>query len=252
MLGAGFDNLQVLAGAAAGVWAEVQGNDFAERAVALVDEIQAASPDVVGLQELAEFVTLEVDLTNGSIGATGLVDFRAILEDEIRERRLPYSFVAVQENTSVTIPVAGIGDHPNFIPTHLVRLTIRDAVLVRRGINVRGVSQGNYQAMVSLGTPEDPIDLKRGWIRIDARVNGIPFHFVNTHLEIQPFALIQEMQVQELLTEIVPGLGGVTVQVEGVGDDPTAKTVPSDLWPSDHAGVVANLGLDRGRFGKFR
>jgi endonuclease/exonuclease/phosphatase family metal-dependent hydrolase len=338
VLGAGFDNLEKLAEAAEGVWAEVQGNDFAERAVALVDEIQAARPDVIGLQELAEFVTLEVDLSDGSVGATGAVDFEAILEEELRKRRLPYSFVAVQENTSVTIPVGGVGAHPNFIPTHLVQLTIRDAVLVRRGIRVRSVSQGNYEAMMSLGTPENPIDMKRGWIRVDARVNGIHFHFVNTHLEIQPFALIQEMQVQELLTEVVDDLGGVTVlmgdfnsnaagsygdpswtssydvittagfddawalansgssaggltcchasdlsnpdadfnqridfvflraaglkgprkiypgkvEMEVVGDDPDLKTITNHLWPSDHAGVVANLGLKKGRFQRFR
>jgi len=33
-----------------------------------------------------------------------------------------------------------------------------------------------------------------------------------------------------------------TVEVEGVGTDPTART-PSGLWPSDHAGVAATLEL---------
>ena len=48
--------------------------------------------------------------------------------------------------------------------------------------------------------------------------------------------------------EVYPG----SVAVEVVGEDPELKTTPNGLWPSDHGGVVAELGLDWGRFRKFR
>jgi endonuclease/exonuclease/phosphatase family metal-dependent hydrolase len=340
VLAVGFSDLELLSSVAAGVWAEVQANDFHERAVALVDEIEEARPDVVGLQELAEFLTFELNLADGSFGVTGAVDFQSILEEELRSRRLPYSFVAVQKNTTVRVPVAGADFGGGFVPTHLVQLTIRDAVLVRQSLNVRDVSQGNYQAVMSLGLDPfgNPVEMKRGWIRVDAKVNGVPYHFVSTHMEIQAFSPIQLLQAQELLTEIAANLDGVTVlmgdfnsdaaasfgdptwtptyqqvraagfddawalanpgetsrgltccnasdlrnpepeltqridfvflraselkqgdgiypgfvDVQIVGDDPAGRTNPSGLWPSDHAGLVANLGLDRGRFKKLK
>ena len=340
VLAVGFSDLELLASVAAGVWAQVQANDFHERAVALVDEIEEARPDVVGLQELAEFLTFELDLAAGSYGVTGVVDFQEILEDELKARGLHYSFVAVQENTTVRVPVAGADLGGGFVPTHLVQLTVRDAVLVRQGLNVRGISQGNYQAVMSLGLDPfgNPIEMKRGWIRVDAKVNGIPYHFVSTHMEIQAFSPIQLLQTEELLTEVAANLDGVTVlmgdfnsdaaasfgdptwtptyqqvraagfddawalanhgepsggltccnapdlrnpepeltqridfvflraselkegdgiypglvDVRIVGNDPTRRTDPGGLWPSDHAGLVANLGLGRGRFKKLK
>ena len=226
VLAAGFGDLEKLASAAAGVWAEVQVNNFRERVVALVDEIEAARPEVIGLQELARFLTLQLNQTDGSLGITGVVDFQTILERELRARSLPYSFVAVQENTKVEVPVAVADYGTGFVPTQLVQLTIRDAVLVRRGLNVRGVSQGNYQAVMYLGPDPfgNPIEMKRGWIKVDAEVNGMPHHFVSTHLEMQAFSPIQVLQTQELLTEIVADLSGVTVLMGDFNSDAAAAS----------------------------
>lgn len=341
VLAVGFSDLELLTSVAAGVWAEVQANDFSERAVALVDEIEAARPDVIGLQELARFLTLELDLGTGIFEIVGVMDFQEILEAELRNRNLPYSFVGVQENTTVGVPVEGMDFGGGFVPTRMVQLTIRDAMLVRQGLNVRRVTQGNYQAVMDLGLDPfgHPIELKRGWVMVETKVNGVPHHFLNTHMEIQPFFWVQEQQAQELLSEIVADLGGVTVlmgdfnsdaegtvgdpgwtatygeitsagfddawalahsngdsdgltcchasdlknpdptftqridfvflrgsnlkgpnddiypghvDVEIIGADPGLRTTPNGLWPSDHAGLVAYLGLERGRFKKLR
>ena len=332
VLAVGFSDLKALAPVAGRVWEEVQANDFRERVVILVDEIEAARPDIIGLQEMARFLTLELKRPEGSLEVTGVLDFQEILEEELKVRKLPYSFVAAQNNTSVAVPVEGIDLDGGFIPTRLVQLTIRDAAVVRNGLDVQAVSQGHYQAVMNLGVDAigNPIELKRGWIRVDTTVRGVPYHFVSTHLEIQPFSRIQEQQAQELLTEIVADLGGVTVlmgdfnsnadgsfgdpswtttygeitaagfddawalansgetsggltcchesdlknpdptfdqridfvflrasnlkgqgtrifpglvDVEIVGADPSIRTTPSGLWPSDHAGLVVYLGL---------
>lgn len=340
VLAVGFNNLEVLSNAAAGVWAEIQANDFHERAVALVDEIEAAHPDIVGLQELAQFVTFGLDMATGSYGVTGVIDFETILQGELDARGLPYSFLAVQDNTEVRVPVAGLGSHPQFIPTHLVQLNERDAFIVRNDLDVVGVTQGNYEAVVPLGLDPfgNPIEMMRGWIRVDAEIDGVPHHFISTHLEIQPFSPVQLLQTEELLTEIADGLDGVTVllgdfnsdaagslgdptwtptyqeilaagfqdswrmvnpgksaegltcchdsdlqnpmpdfsqridfifirteglegpdghfpgamSVEIIGNDPYLKTQPSGLWPSDHAGVVADFWMAPGQFKKLK
>jgi endonuclease/exonuclease/phosphatase family metal-dependent hydrolase len=329
VLAVGFSDLELLTETAAGVWAEVQGNDFHERVAALVDEIEATNPDIVGLQELAEFVTFALNPATGSYVETGGIDFEAILEEELIIRGLPYSFLAVQPSTVVRVPVAGMGMGGTFIPTQLVQLAVRDGVLARNDLMVEGVSQANYGAVVPLGTDPfgSPIQMKRGWIRVDANVGGVPYHFISTHMEIQPFAPYQMLQAEELLTEVVADLDGVTIlmgdfnsdaagsegdeswtptyqmvrdagftdlwamthpgrafpgltccqasnllnpvptfyeridfiflrsdalrgpkghipgvaSVRLVGDDPGSKTVPSGLWPSDHAGLVADL-----------
>jgi len=335
VLQVGFSDLELLSETAADVWAEVQANDFHERVVAIVDEIEAADPDVVGFQELARFVTLGLNFGTGQFDVTGMIDFQSILEGELADRGLDYSFVAVQDNTQVQVPVAGMGTGQQFVPTELVQLTVRDGILLRGGL-VPGadVTQANYDGFVSLGSDPfgNPIQLLRGWIRVDLDMDGTPYHFVNTHLEIQSFSDVQMAQTEELLTEVVADLDGITIMtgdfnsdadsgpdspawtasyeeirsagfrdtwamanrgrsyfgptccqasdlrnttselesridfvfirtpgpsgvhghipgtitVDRVGADPSLKTLPSDLWPSDHAGLVANIRVAPG------
>ncbi len=352
VLAVGFSDLEALSQAAAGVWAEVQANDFRERAVALVDEIETARPDIVGIQEFARFVTLGLNFTSGEYDLTGVIDFEAILQGELDARGLPYSVLAVQDNTVVRVPVAGFKSDGRFIPTELVQLEVRDGVLARNDLDVEDVTQGNYEAVQILGVDPfgAPIEMKRGWIRVDADIDGVPHHFITTHMEIQPFSSVQLLQTEELLTEVVDGLDGITVlmgdfnsnaagspgdptwtrtyrevleagfedswkvahpgrswegltcchasdllnpmpdfdqridfifirtegakqpkaqfrrtgpiwpqrsfpgamSVEIIGDDPNLKTEPSGLWPSDHAGLVADFWMAPGQFKKLK
>jgi endonuclease/exonuclease/phosphatase family metal-dependent hydrolase len=340
VLAVGFSDLEVLTQAAAGVWAEVQANDYHERAVSLVDEIEAGRPDIAGLQELARFITFGLDMSEGVYGVTGVIDFEAILQEELDARGLPYSVLTVQDNTVVRVPVAGFDAGGQFIPTELVQLEVRDGILVRNDLDVRQVTQGNYDAVQVLGIDPfgAPIEMKRGWIRVDADIDGVPHHFITTHMEIQPFSSVQLLQTEELLTEIVDGLDGVTVlmgdfnsnaagslgdptwtptyqeilfagfqdawsmanpgyasegltcchdsdlrnsvpdfdqridfifirtnalkgpkgrfpgamNVEIIGNDPFMKTTPTGLWPSDHAGLVADFWMAPGQSKKLK
>lgn len=244
VLAVGFSDLEVLAGVAAGIWAEVQANDFHERVVAVVDEIAENRPDIVGFQELAEFLVFDLNLATGSFEPAGLIDFKAILEEELSARGLPYAFVATQVNTSVQVPVAGMGTGAGFIPTRLVQLTVQDGVLVRRGLKLEGVSQGHYDAVVPLGVDPfgNPIEFKRGWIMVDSKYNGVPYHFVNTHLEIQAFAPFQELQTQELLNEVAADLDGVTVLM-GDFNSNAAGTPGDGSWTSTHDAILS-AGFD--------
>lgn len=220
VLAVGFSDLKLLTETAAGIWAEVKDNDFNVRAPAIVDEIQRGNPDVVGFQELAMFVAMDLNPATGATTITEVIDFQGILEAELANRGLEYTFVAVQNNTQVTVPVAGFEMGAQFVPTKLVTLIVRDGVLVRDDLTVSAVSQQNYQAFVPLGIDPfgNPIHFLRGWIRVDLSINGVPHHFFNTHLEIQSFAPIQHQQTAELLNE-AEGLDGITVMTGDFNSD---------------------------------
>ena len=313
-----FDDIPAVLQATNVFWAEVQQSDVAGRAAAFVDEIEEHRPEVVGLQEVVRFAVL--DATTGQVvdGA----DLLASIEGEISARGLPYEVVRVQENTSGVLPLAvgatGI--------TRALAFTDRIAAFRRTDVVVTDSDQGTYQAAAPIG----PLTLTRGWIRVSFEHEGVPVHFVTTHLEAQGLAQVQAGQVEELLGSVLEGLDGVTIlsgdlnsdaeaapggpswtptydllkqagftdtwqrsrhprrdrgytccqdpdlrndpssldqridfvlvrsaahhrllngfvpgslDVDVVGDRPSDRTDGSDLWPSDHAGLVAGMRL---------
>ncbi|MGD2123650.1 MAG: hypothetical protein PVJ76_18000 [Gemmatimonadota bacterium] len=239
VLKVGFQDQELLASTAAEVWNEILENDFRDRAVAIVGSIQAAKPDLVGFQELARFRSSARDSATGAWTATETLDFQAILEEELKTRRLPYSFAAVIENTRAEVPIRGFRDDDRFIATRSVELTVRDAVLVRETARIDEVSQGNYKAGVNLG--RDPsgseILMTRGWIEVAAEVGGFPVRFVNTHLETQPHSSVQLRQTRELLTEVVPEPVVATILVGDFNSD-AAASPERDSWTSTYEKIT--------------
>jgi endonuclease/exonuclease/phosphatase family metal-dependent hydrolase len=229
VLKVGFQDPELLAETASGVWEEVLANDFRDRAVAIVDAIEAAGPDLVGVQELACFRDRAMNPGDGSMSVVETLDYQAILEEELRSRGLSYAFAAVVENTAAVVPTKGIREKGRFIPTRSVEMTLQDAILVRDGVRVENTATGHYQAGVSLGiNPSTPgPDRVRGWTRVDTRVDGVPVHFVNTHLETQPFRPVQQEQIRELLNEVVPSLEGITILA---GDFNSDAAAPAGAW----------------------
>jgi Endonuclease/Exonuclease/phosphatase family len=181
---------------AAALWQDVQATNFAERARSIAGEIEAARPALVGLQEAALFRTQspgDAYLPGGGQPATVVAyDFLEILLAELSARGLDYRVVQVHQNIDVELFTAlGID----------VRLTDRDAILVRAGVQVQDVSQGTYQVGLQLplgGSPDHVVGVIRGWTRAQVQVQGLELVFVNTHLE--PFSpIVQQYQAQELL-----------------------------------------------------
>lgn len=229
---ADFNDLGAILLASATVWAGVQSTNFAERAVALVDEIAEGRPHLIGLQEVARFVILD-----GHGAPIGLLDFLDILETEIAARGLAYTVIGVQENTSVTLPVAF---DPDVGVTELVNFTDRDVVLARSDVSIEAVANDNYATTYSLSKD---VTLKRGWIRVSTKLRGVTYNFVNTHLESQALAPIQAGQLQELLSSVVSGLHGVTVLVGDLNSD--AEGEPGDAsWTPSYDELIAHGFVD--------
>jgi hypothetical protein len=227
VFGAAMTNPAAVPTAAQEVWNQIQSTNFPERAGALAQEIAQHQPHLVGIQEIPLFEIMA--------GPTGPVienlvqDNLAILMAYLAGE--PYSVATDLVNTSATFPInlPGLGDV-------YIRFTDRIAVLVRDDLDTYSVTSGHYAAGASL--MEGMLELKRGWIQVSAEFNGVPYHFVNTHLETQTFSAIQAGQVAELLGSVLPGLDGVTVLLGDLNSDAEAgPDAPS--WTPSYGELIA-------------
>lgn len=220
IMGADFSNPLDVVARVNQTWDQFSANNMQERVLTLVDEIEAKGPDLVGFQEVVQVVVVS---NTGAVLA--YFDFVAFLQAEIDNRGLPYTFVAVQNATFAQLPKA-LGPVPGGV-TEAVLFTDRIAVLAHEdlGINpLTDVFSANY------GPPyagAGPLSLLRGWIRVEFERNGVQHHFVNTHMETQQAASVQEADAGQLLGLLEP-LDGITVLVgdfnsnaEGQSGDPS-------------------------------
>jgi endonuclease/exonuclease/phosphatase family metal-dependent hydrolase len=163
----------------------VQRTDFPARALALADEIEAAGPDLIGLQEAAVW---RADETVAS-------DHLELLEAELARRGLGYRRVAAKVNGEVALPsAAGI----------TVGLVDREAILARDDdeIALSNVQTGSFASALPVQTAHGTFELARGWMAVDARVRGTSVRFITTHLEVAgppAAAAVQLLQAGELL-----------------------------------------------------
>src|SRR5262245_58775902 len=154
-------SLPALFAAVGAGWVQVQANDFPARAQAIADEIAAAKPDLVGLQE-AELYRTDVP-PDGSATPAGTVayDFVQLLVNALAERGLSYEPVSLFNGTDVELPAG-------FPPTLDVRFTDRVALLARTDektadLKVSNPQSGTYPAALHLTTVAGPITAPRGW-----------------------------------------------------------------------------------------
>jgi endonuclease/exonuclease/phosphatase family metal-dependent hydrolase len=193
--------------AVARIYATVQYTNFPQRAEAIADEIQKEEPDLIGLQEVTKWTTAGVNPPSG-------YDFLTILEGELAARGLDYSVGSIAHNANIgpaplvseTCPVVS-GQF-----TCSVQLEDRDVILVNDdtpGLSWSNPQSGHYTAQQVIASPVGPLSFDRGWASIDARLKGLPFRFVDTHLETEESPLVQEAQAAEFLAG--PGKGGTIV-----------------------------------------
>ena len=221
-----FSDIPALIAATSQFWAEVQASDVPERVSAVIDELDVRRPQLVGLQEVFQFV--EVDLATGSPVIVRVIDLLASIQAEILARELPYEVVRVQENTStgtaLGLPLSA---------TRILQFTDRVVALRRTDIEISESAQGTYAATFPLG----PLTLERGWIRLTTEHRGVPYHFVTTHLETQALLPLQLGQAAELIGVVLAGLDGVTIVAGDLNSDPENPGAPS--WTPTYDNMIA-------------
>jgi endonuclease/exonuclease/phosphatase family metal-dependent hydrolase len=181
------------------MWQMLHATDFPERAGALADEIAEASPHLVGLQEVTLFRMQSPGdaVIGGTVPAADIyLDFLAILTAELAERGLSYTVVAQMEGTDVEVPLP----MPDGTFSD-VRMTDYDVVLARSDIGVSNAQAARYFGMLPVTSPTGtPVEIRRGWISVDATIENLTIRFVNTHLEPADYTdQIQALQLGELL-----------------------------------------------------
>lgn len=249
----------------------------AERAAALAALIRKRDPALVGLQEVYRFTCADADSEDdlGCEHQSIAGAFTDQLQDTLAALGGRYSEAATVVNLNLP---ASLPPPLNLLPgipitaggtLIFVGVVDRDVILARSGVSYTVTDftqvQGfglcplpspedgcNYQAAASatLNVPNPipgglpatipvPVRFERGFVGVDATVGGVPYRFVNTHLEtrletfgpVPPFGRVyQHAQAQEL-TATLQALQAVapvakTLLVGDINSDPRDEVLP--------------------------
>ena len=262
---------------------DAQTNDFNVRAKTIAQQIKKNKVDLAGLQEAALYrLEIPTDggapsILNptGTYAQVPLIDYIDTLLDALNKKarskrqcerfkeKRPgkecyrgYKLVGLgtnttldaenpadldgDDNTGVDIPP----DDPRLFGIDAdVRLTLRDALIVRKGAgiklrNTRGqsFSPSNTIAFELLGGAVT-IGFERGWVSTDANVRGMKFRFVNTHLESESVGTFREDQAAELVGAGGPASRANTVLVGDLNSDSSIQ--PTNLPDGDSSSNIA-------------
>jgi hypothetical protein len=202
---------------------EIAANDFPTRAGLLADLISKRLPELVGLQEVYEFSCIDLAPPQPGEGcddpsiSNAFNDHLALTLAELLEDGESYYPAASVENLNIQLPV---DLDFNGIPDIAVTTIDHDVILARADVPTTPVPYSafcgrpsadlgpgcNYQVVAQANTALGPIEQLRGWVGVDATVDGKAYRFVDTHLEVKvpdpsilysPF--IQSAQAGELI-----------------------------------------------------
>ena len=210
---------------------QVQESDIPARAAAIVDEIEKALPNVVGLQEAMGYATGSLNLGTFSFTPTaGGPDLLVSVMEEIAVRGLPYSVGVMQPTTQIALPL-GPPDATGEAPA----LGVQDRIvmLVHDDVSVADAASGVYTARIPLG----PANVLRGWAMVTLGVNGLPHHVIATHLEGQgsgpgdPQRLVHNAQADELQA-MASALDGNVILMGDLNSDANADPSARSWTPT--------------------
>jgi hypothetical protein len=235
--------------------AQVRETNPPARMQALAKQIIAASPALVGIQELDQWSTGALDLSNFSCGATTLeFDMLKELQDALTAQGAHYK-VAVQAQQYAFPATPGlILSSGTFL---CVQLTNNIVILARTDLNPSQFNWNNpnsaqYAATLFFPTPLGTVSLPRAWASVDATSHGQSFRFITTHLESVDTTLFGLPSIREAQgTELRSGPANTTMPVI-IAMDSNSQAAPlpqdptyidftlagyNDVWAQLHPGV---------------
>jgi endonuclease/exonuclease/phosphatase family metal-dependent hydrolase len=215
------------------------------RVGAIAAEIEATQPDAVALQEAAALrVQRPSDFGTDSPeqAETVVADLLAALQSALAERGLDYEVAASTVTTDVELPAdTDDGDAD-------VRLTDRDAVLVRSDLDATATATTRYEAAFGVPIPIPglgELSVERGFCAADVVLDGETVTVASTHLSSVSTSLRQQ-QAAELLAALP------TDRPVIVGGDfnsgPGGETAAYDQLTADLTDAYAAARPDRDGF----
>jgi endonuclease/exonuclease/phosphatase family metal-dependent hydrolase len=232
----GISDPAALMAAADAAYRQMVGSNYPERAAAIADLIAKERPDVVGLQEIATWETL--DLTRPQPQYEVAHAFQPLLLAELAARGVPYEVAVSNVTFRESLPIS---------PTTVVRFTDLNLILVRSGAPDRILSTSNPQEgrflaripLLNLG-----VFVTRGWASLDVTVRGRTFRFFTTHLEAYS-ELVRNLQAAELAAMVALSPHPVVVTGD-INSRPTCTGINTgaydiltlaglvEVWPEVH------------------
>jgi endonuclease/exonuclease/phosphatase family metal-dependent hydrolase len=218
---------EFLAGVAE-LYAEVQASNPPERAAGVAQEIAAAQPDLVALQEVSQWRTGPL-FGNPT---TVVYDVLASLLAELDKQGLHYTPVAVIPEWTISAPCAcgfsvGYSDYEVILArTDLPPVDFR----------VDNMQVGHFTHLLTVPSVVGPVTIPHGWASVDVHIPGKTFRFITTHLEAESPS-VQSAQGAELLV----GPGNTTLPTIYAGDFNSAAVGGPDQTPTYSNLIMAGL-----------
>jgi endonuclease/exonuclease/phosphatase family metal-dependent hydrolase len=155
----------------------LQMTNFPERAQAIAKQVVKFKPHVIALQEVSLIQRFEP----GNPYPVDQLDFLSIMLNALTANGLNYQLADSVHNPDVMVPrLAGV-DANGAPMIDYVRVLDADVILVRHDVSATDVIKGHYT--FNLEIPSLGITLPRGYVSINAGINGRHYRIVNTHLE---------------------------------------------------------------------
>jgi len=254
---------------------QIAANNYPARVEQLANLIADRQPELVGLQEMFKFECEDEGVPTQTPGFDCSYPpianaFNDHLEETLDALADTYDEVAIVNNLDLTGNI--IPGFPDGLPVDLdfnglpdITVTVldRDVILARGDVATTVVPFGafcnrpsvdgcNYDVVAEVpGTPIGDIQIERGFVGVDAVIDGNVYRFVNTHLEVQflvgdpgvpgvvPLGFIQAAQATELnglvaaSLQIFPAFDHVIIvgdinsgPTDGIFQDPAAPNPP--------------------------
>jgi hypothetical protein len=183
---------------------QVRATDPPSRMEAVAEQIAAAAPTLVSLQELAQWSSGPFDQATQTCGpVTTEFDMRQDLTNALAGLHAAYT-LAYEAIEAQIPPTPGLLVNGQFL---CVAMTNYVAVLARTDLGSEfsrsNPQSGQYNAKVYFNCPEGPFcpegrfPSPRAWVSVDAVFHGKPFRFIGTHLESDD-ANVRRAQAAEL------------------------------------------------------
>jgi endonuclease/exonuclease/phosphatase family metal-dependent hydrolase len=199
---------------------ELSNNNFPERVQALADSILEKRPHLVALQEVFAFNCVDPFGTQYcGLFANAFNDHLALTMAALGDQ---YKIAAEVQNLTLAPPVLPFPGIPVFLDTTgipiFVQVIDRDVILARADIETAPVEFAclrpsrdgcNYKFVAPVSLGDLTFNAERGFVGVDASVNGADYRFINTHLEVKLLggdpdaAVLQPAQATELWLAIL-------------------------------------------------